>query len=639
MKHIIIGTAGHIDHGKTTLIKALTGRDTDTLKEEKERGISINLGFTYFDLPSGKRAGIVDVPGHERFIKNMLAGVSGIDMVLLVIAADEGIMPQTREHLNILSLLEVKKGIVAVTKKDMVDKEWLDVVIEDIKEYLKGTFLENADIIAVSSVTGDGLDSLVKSIDKIAGEVQEKDSDSCFRLPVDRVFTVSGFGTVITGTLISGMVSEGDKIEIYPSGMQSKVRNIQVHENSVKTAFAGQRVAINLSNISVDEIKRGNVAAQLGCMEPSMMIDCRLKYLKDAPRPLKNRDRVRVYHGTSELFGRMVLLDKEVVNPGDSCLVQIRLESPISAIGGDKYVIRSYSPMVTIGGGTIIDPNPSKHKRFDDRVLDELMTREKGKPGLIVEQMLLKNSSQFPGVSKLAKLSGRNESEIKTVLNDLISRGRAVCFNTAEGMGYCHADYIKSIEDTLKNYLNRFHEKYPLRIGASKEEVKTRLFEGGVKQKLFDDIMAMMEQRRSVKIDGKHVSLYGFIPSLNQEQQRIRNKIMDAYKADLVDAPKPNDVISSIKEDEANSKAVLDFLIDTGELVKIGEENIISRDAYDYAAQKLKEYLKENGEITLSQYRDMLNISRKAALSLLEHFDRIKITKRVGDRRVPYLMH
>lgn len=634
MKHIIIGTAGHIDHGKTTLIKALTGRDTDTLREEKERGISINLGFTYFDLPSGKRAGIVDVPGHEKFIKNMLAGVSGIDMVLLVIAADEGIMPQTREHLDILSLLEVKKGIIVVTKKDIVEDEWLDAVIEDIKDYMKGTFLENADIIPVSSVTREGLDDLVKSIEKIADEVTEKDADSFFRLPVDRVFTVSGFGTVITGTLISGTVHEGDKVEIYPSGKMSKIRDIQVHESTVKSAFAGQRVAMNLSNISVDEIKRGDIVAYPGCIEPSMMIDCRVKYLKDALRPLKNRDRVRVYHGTCELFGRMILLDKESVGKGGECLAQIRLESLICAIRGDKYIIRSYSPMITIGGGTIIDPNPKKHKRFDANVIDELLTIEKGDLAEIIEQMLLKNSSIFPNIGMLSKLSGRNDSEVKSVLDKLVSKKIAVCFDTVEGASYCHADYIKSFEKNLIKYLNDFHKKNPLRYGVSKEELKSRMFEGKVKQKLFDSLIDSMEQKKAIKAEGKYVSLIGFKPSLNQRQEEIRQKIMAIYGPESIDTPKPDEALSSIGENFDIAKEVLDFLIDSGELIKINEEYIISRNSCECKAKILKEYLNASGEITAAKYRDMLSVNRKTAVALLEYFDRIKLTKRVGDKRI-----
>ncbi|MGE5679044.1 MAG: selenocysteine-specific translation elongation factor, partial [Pseudomonadota bacterium] len=347
MKNVIIGTAGHIDHGKTTLIKALTGRDTDRLREEKERGISIELGFTYFDLPSGRRAGIIDVPGHEKFIKNMLAGAGGIDVVVFVIAADEGVMPQTREHLNILSLLKVKKGIIALTKKDMVDEEWLDMIIEQVRDEVQDSFLKDAKIIPVSSTTGEGLKELIAEIDTVTEVVEEKDTHEVFRLPVDRVFTITGFGTVVTGTLISGSISEGDRVEIYPGRSETRVRSIQVHEKSVKTAYAGQRVAVNIANVKLDEIARGDILAKPGSMEPTMMLDARLEMLKSDDKSIDNRDRLRFYHGTSEIMCRVVLLDREELEPGDSAFVQLRLEEETACMKGDRFVIRTYSPMLT----------------------------------------------------------------------------------------------------------------------------------------------------------------------------------------------------------------------------------------------------------------------------------------------------
>ena len=376
MKNIIIGTAGHIDHGKTTLIKALTGRETDTLEEEKNRGISINLGFTFFDLPSGKRAGIVDVPGHEKFVKNMLAGVSGIDVVLMVIAADEGIMPQTKEHLEILQLLNVKKGIIVITKTDMVEKEWAEMVEEDIKEELKDTFLQNAPVYRVSSKTKEGVKELIEGIDELTEEIHSKDVHGHFRLPVDRVFSVTGFGTVVTGTIISGNVKEGDIAEIYPSKKMTKIRGIQVHDNSVKVGEAGQRCALNLSNIKKTEVKRGDVISVENLMEPSMMIDCKLYYLKSASRPLENRQRVRLYSGTNEIICRAVILDKEIVNPGEEAYIQFRLEKPITVQRNDRYVIRTYSPMITIGGGSVIEPVATKAKRFNQSYVEDLKLKE-----------------------------------------------------------------------------------------------------------------------------------------------------------------------------------------------------------------------------------------------------------------------
>jgi len=634
MKHIIIGTAGHIDHGKTTLIKALTGRETDTLKEEKERGISINLGFTYFDLPSGKRAGIVDVPGHERFIKNMLAGVSGIDMVLLVIAGDEGVMPQTKEHLNILSILDVKRGIVVVTKKDMVEEEWLEAVIDDISVYLKGTFLENASIIPVSSVKGEGLDELIGNIDLLYEEIAEKDSSNSFRLPVDRVFTISGFGTVVTGTLIGGAVSEGDRVEIYPSRIETKVRSIQVHEQNVKKAFAGQRVAINLSNIKVGDIERGNVAAETGCMEPSMMIDCRLNYLKDAENPLENRDRVRVYHGTSEMLGRVFIVDREIINPGDTSLVQIRLESPISAQMGDKYVIRTYSPMVTVGGGTIIDPNPPKRKRFDSKVIEELLTREGGKPEEIVEQVIKKNSKTFPNVNTIVKLSGGNDNEILDILRSLKSQSKVIALSNGEDTCYLHISYIEDLSNKIAGFLEQFHAKNPLKSGMAKEEIKSRIFEGNVKQKIFDDLLALLEGKEIIKLSSKYVSLYGYQINLTPVQSKLREKLLHIYNSSGINVQKPDEVICATGGDMVNSKMVFELLMDTGELIKINDEMVISRESFNSSVSALKDFLNNNSQITLAEYRDALNTSRKYAVSLLEYFDQIKLTRRKGDARI-----
>jgi len=409
MKHIIIGTAGHIDHGKTTLIKALTGRETDTLQEEKNRGISINLGFTYFDLPSGRRAGIIDVPGHEKFIKNMLAGISSIDVVLLVIAADEGIMPQTREHFEILKLLNIKKGIVVLTKSDLVEADWLDMIKEDIKEEFKDTFLEDAPIHAVSSKTKMGFEELIVDIDKLTEEVEAKDTEGHFRLPVDRSFSISGFGTVVTGTIISGKVSLGDTVEIYPGKVKAKVRGIRVHDVPSELGEAGQRCAINLANIKVSEVQRGNVVAKEDIMEPSLIIDCKLYHIKTAEKSIVNRQRVRLYHGTEEIICRIIPLDKEEIKPGQWAYVQLRLEKPITVQRNDRYIIRSYSPMNTIAGGIIIEPNAKKSKKVTVEYLEELKLKESGKSTNILENTVKNLSDTYPDSLAILKSLGKNK--------------------------------------------------------------------------------------------------------------------------------------------------------------------------------------------------------------------------------------
>ncbi|MDD4170142.1 MAG: selenocysteine-specific translation elongation factor, partial [Desulfotomaculaceae bacterium] len=413
MKHLIIGTAGHVDHGKTALVKAMTGVDTDRLKEEKERGISIELGFTSLELPSGRKAGIVDVPGHERFIKHMLAGAGGFDLVLLVIAADEGVMPQTREHLDIIQLLQVKKGVVVLTKADLVDEEWLELVTEEVREFLQDTVLEKAPLVTVSAVTGQGIAALLELLDHVAEETESKTAAGTPRLPVDRVFSVTGFGTVVTGTLVAGQLRVGDMVKVQPAGLTARVRSLQVHGKKVEVAGAGQRVAANLAGLEVEQVSRGSVVAGTDSLVPSHRLDVHLLLLDSADRPLKNRERVRFHIGSGETLGRVVLLDREELAPGATAYAQVELEEMVAAVKGDRFVIRSYSPLWTIGGGTVIDAAPGrKHKRFRSEVLGALATRERGTPEEILEHYLRDNAT-LPEIADVAAGTGLQVSEVK----------------------------------------------------------------------------------------------------------------------------------------------------------------------------------------------------------------------------------
>ncbi|MCM8710391.1 selenocysteine-specific translation elongation factor [Clostridium sp. SYSU_GA19001] len=635
MKHIIIGTAGHIDHGKTTLIKALTGRETDTLKEEKERGISINLGFTFFDLPSGKRAGIIDVPGHEKFIKNALAGVSSIDLVLLVIAADEGIMPQTKEHFEILQLLNVKKGIIVLTKADLVENEWLSMVKEEIKDYFKGTFLENASIHSVSSKTGSGLKGLIEDIDKLTEEVEVKDTEGHFRLTVDRVFSVSGFGTVVTGTIISGRIYEGETVQIYPSNIISKVRGIQVHEDSVKFAEAGQRCAINLSNIKVEEIKRGDVIAKQNTMVSSLMVDCSLHYLKSCKKPLKNRQRVKLYHGTSEILCRVILLDRDELVPGNTAYVQLRLEEFITAQRNDRFVIRNYSPMYTMGGGTIIEPSPRKAKSFDYVYLEELKIKESGSAESILERTVEKLSSEFPDESFILKALGKNEENLKEKLDSLAADKRIIRFKALDKEVYIHKNFLKNKIQDIEKFLEKFHRENPLKIGVSKEEFKNKIFGKNIKQKVYDEFLELLIYRNIVDLHGNYVSRYGFEIKYTKDQIRIKNKIIDEYIKRKYLPPKYEELCES-ERDKKIFKMVYDSLFDSGELFKVSEDVVVLNIYYEEAKKKVINYINKYGRISAAEARDMLNTSRKYAVALLVHFDNIKLTKRVEDSRVLY---
>lgn len=635
MKHIIIGTAGHIDHGKTTLIKALTGRETDTLKEEQQRGISINLGFTFFDLPSGRRAGIIDVPGHEKFVKNMLAGVSSVDIVLLVIAADEGIMPQTREHFEILQLLNVKKGIIVLTKADLVDEDWLQMIKEDIRNEFKDTFMKDAPIHPVSSKTRVGLDDLIKEIDKLTEEVEAKDTHGHFRLPVDRVFSVSGFGTIVTGTVISGSIKEGQTVELYPSKIVSKVRGIHVHDQPVKIAEAGQRCAVNIANIKVSDIDRGDVVSVENIMEPSLMIDCNLYYLKSAPRPLENRQRVRLYHGTSEILCRVVILDKEEIKPGEEGYVQLRLEKPLTAQRNDRFVIRSYSPMYTIGGGSIIEPLAEKAKRFNEKYIEELKIKESGKTESILENTIKNLSDSYPKASDVLKALGKNEQNIEEKLNILIKENKVVKLDSGDKAIYIHKEFLEEKVEQMLDTLNKFHETNPLKWGISKEETKNRVFGKNIKQKIYDELLDLLVEENKINLHGNFVSVVGFTIKYSKEQKLIRDYIIKEFKKAKFSPPRYADLEGS-QQDKKAFKMVFDSIVDEGMLVKVSEDCYLLLEDYNKAKELVVEFIKSNESITLAQLRDQLDTSRKYAMAVIEHFDNIKLTKRLEDKRILY---
>ncbi|HHW57882.1 MAG TPA: selenocysteine-specific translation elongation factor [Clostridia bacterium] len=621
MKNVIIGTAGHIDHGKTTLIKALTGKDTDRLKEEKLRGITTDLGFAYFDLPSGIRAGIIDVPGHERFIKNMLAGAHGVDIVMLVIAADEGIMPQTKEHMDILSYLNIKGGVIVLTKCDLVEKDWIKMVEEDVREVLKETFLRDAPIIPVSSVTGEGLEALVKKLNELAQTVEERSAEGIVRLPIDRVFSIAGFGTIVTGTLISGSIKVGDGIVIYPRMIKSKVRNLQVHERNVECALAGQRTAINLANVKVEDIKRGDVIAPAGVIIPSMMVDVKLSLLKEA-KPLINRDRIRFYTGASEIIGRVILLDRDGLEGGQSCYAQIQLEDYVCVLRGDKFVIRTYSPMMTIGGGVILVPNPAKHKRFDEKVIRELKNIEELGDIFIVEKVVYDSLLPLSIAEIERKASILNVKNIS--VRDLINL-------EIEGEEYFyHRKRYSDICAKTREILVDFRQKYPLKEGISKEELKSKLF-GDTKSKLCDYIFRLMESDGLIKIKNQIIALKDFEVVLSKEQEKLKEEIIRLYNASKFEPPK----VAELKG-YSELLPMLEYLTNTGELVKIDDEIYLSKENFMEAQKILIEYLKQHGEISLAIYRDLLKTSRKYAMAILEYFDSIKLTKRIEDVRILY---
>lgn len=633
MKHIIIGTAGHIDHGKTTLIKTLTGRETDTLKEEQNRGISINLGFTYFDLPSGRRAGIIDVPGHEKFVKNMLAGISSIDVVLLVIAADEGIMPQTREHFEILQLLNIKKGIVVLTKADLVDSDWIEMIKEDIKEEFKGTFLQNAPIHAISSKTKVGFEELIRDIDKITEETEPKDTEGHFRLPVDRAFSISGFGTVVTGTIISGRVNVGDSIEIYPSKVVTKVRGIRIHGVASEFGEAGQRCAINLANVKLSEVQRGDILARENTMEPSYTIDCNLYYLKTMEKPLENRQRVRLYHGTEEILCRVVILDKEEVKPGENAYIQLRLEKPITAQRNDRYVIRNYSPMFTIAGGSIIEPVAKKAKRFDASYLEELKIKESGKSESILENTVKNLSGEYPNKDLILKTLGKNMENIEENLQSLVEERKIVKLQALDNALYIHNQYLKDKTSELEALLEEFHKKNPLKFGMSKEEIKTKIFGKNIKQKIYDEVLNILVERKKINLSEKFVAAYDFKIKFTKEQEKMKEDIIKEFKESSFNPPKYIDMAAKQK-DKVGFKMVYEALLDQNMLVRLNEECTLLKEDYEKAKELIKNYIIENKSIAAGSARELLDTNRKYAVAILEHLDSIKFTKRIENDRV-----
>lgn len=638
MKHLIIGTAGHIDHGKTSLIKMLTGTNTDRLQEEQKRGITIDIGFAHLDLPSGTRAGIVDVPGHERFIRNMLAGIGGADVVILVVAADEGMMPQTREHLDILSLLEIKKGIVALTKCDMVDSSWIELVKEELGEELKSTFLCDAPMIAVSSVNGTGKEELLEALDKVAGETSEKTADARPRLPIDRSFVLEGIGTVVTGTLVEGSISVGDTLELYPPKVRTKVRSIESHGEKCENIHAGQRTAINLSGLKKDEIRRGFVLAKPGTMHTTDIVDCKLRLLKGVKRSFGNRARVRFHHGTSEIIGRMVLLNDSEASGGDEVFVQILLEEEIAVKTGDRFILRNYSPVTTIGGGVIIDAGPVKHKRFQEEVIEGLSKIESGEAFDLIEQAIYSHSKDFERRSKVLLPLGMSEPEAADIIKDMRNNGIVFALSEEEDTVYIHRVFYEKLAQLAVEILSAHHKKAPLEAGMSKEEFRMRLTKKMGITAEFSEIRSWfkaMEDRligeKLIDDAGSVYKVHGFQVKVDNSQQQVVERLMKDFEVPAT----PFEVLKGYDK-TAKADLVFRMLVNSGKMTKLNPETAQSTEKLTDMIGRLREKAASapNKDITLAEARDHLGISRKQALAILEYLDKNKKTKKIGDSRV-----
>lgn len=627
--YLIIGTAGHIDHGKTALVKALTGVDTDRHKEEKERGISIDVGFAPLLLPDGRTVGIVDVPGHERFIKNMLAGAAGIDMMLLVIDVNEGMMPQTREHLQILQLLDVNKGIVVLTKTDTVDEEWLDMVREEVKEELKGTVLADAPILAVSSVTGKGLEQLKRTIARLAEEIVPRDVQSPLRMPIDRVFSLSGFGTIVTGTLLAGSISLGETVELLPAGKRARVRSIQVHGQAVERAVAGQRTALNLAGVEKKDIRRGDVVVPPGVCQPTTLIAARLRVLDDAFRSVRNRQHLRFYIGTAEGIARVNILDRDEIIPGEDALVQLELEEPLVCEARDRFIIRSLSPMFTLGGGTVIDPHPRRlYRRKRPSILQQLVEKEQGGP----ERQVLEALAAEPGLRE-EELIARVHStppQLQKWLERLLQQ--KLIIPLPEGQGFVRKEDLERLLAEIEEKMRSHFTKNRYARYAGKAQLQSQLRER-LRPQVFHALLRYGEEQGLFELEGERVTLKGYEVHLSLRERKLAERLRERFQQAMFQPPSLSQLLDEEKEMERWLAPLLYYLTERGELIQVGEDLYFSREAVDKARSWARE-LATHGDLTVAQLRDRLQTSRKYTLALLEYFDRKKWTRREGDYRV-----
>ena len=635
MHNIIVGTSGHVDHGKTCLIKALSGFDTDRLKEEKKRGITIDLGFANLPNDAGLHIGIIDVPGHEKFVKNMLAGIGGIDLVLLVVALDEGVMPQTVEHFEIIKMLNIKRGIIVLTKSDLVDKEWQDIVEEDVKNLVKGSFLENAPIIRVSSYTSENIAKLNEMIINMVSDIGDRKNDpELFRLPIDRVFTMEGFGTVITGTLQEGSVSLGDEIMLYPKEKLLKIRGIQSHGQKEEKAFAGQRVALNLLNIRKEELERGDILAYKNSIVKTKLIDVWIELFATSTRELKNGDRVHLNYGSKQTIAKVVLLSKSSLRAKEGDYAQLRFDEEVCIKRNDRFIVRFLSPIESFGGGRVIDTIPLKHKRMDEAVLKVCEEKASADIEKIAAIKINEESHKYYNRQNYASILNVSSTELKQILDKLLEDRLIIELSDAS---IIHIDYFNKVSLYSKELLKQFHQEKPITEGMDKEEFKSRLSE---KFRLTDPkksalLLAEMVRRKILKTRDKYVSDSEFTVSYSKELSGMQETIRQKYIKAGIEAPATNDVVADIKESK-KARQIIEDMHKSGELIKISPAAYMYSEAYEKVLKSIKALAEksEDNTFTLAEFRDAHATSRKYAMAVLEYLDKKKITKLVGDRRV-----
>lgn len=623
MANIVIGTAGHIDHGKTTLIKALTGIETDTTSEEKKRGMSINLGFAYLDLPNNKRVGIVDVPGHEKFIKNMVAGLPGINLVLLVIDAAEGIMPQTKEHIDILTLLGIREFMLVLTKVDTVDPELKELVVEDIRDQLADTPLADAELIETDAVTGTGIKELLATIQAHSEEVQERSGSGSARLNVDRVFSVKGFGTVVTGTLLDGSVNAGDDLYLYPSQKKTRIRNIQVHETDVKSAQAGQRTALNLANIATDEIQRGDVLSVSETLEDTWMLDVKATCLPEVETGIGLWDRVRLLVGTREVMARTVPLGVDWIGPGEDGFLQLRLEEQVAVKERDRFILRSYSPMHTIAGGEVLDAAPHKHRRFKVEILESLKAKEDGSLDELIADFMVNKKQPFTKEKELQEYLGAEKEEIQPILAEMVAADRVM----ETKVGYLAQASYQKLAEQATEILSSYHKQYRLRFGMPIEEFRSRM-RGVLAEKEISTLIALLKADL-VKEANDRLALQTFDVVFNSYQQAAKEKIEQTLAKNGFTPVKKEDLFGLDK----NAEEVLEAL-NGDTVVFLTHEYVLLGTVFDQAVKVIQDTITAHGQMTLGDFRDLTDSSRKSSMLILEYMDKQGITKRVENYRV-----
>lgn len=635
---IIIGTAGHIDHGKTALVKALTGVDADRFPEEKERGITIDIGFA--ELRLGEvNIGFVDVPGHEKFVKNMLAGASGIDLVVLVVAADEGVMPQTREHFEICRLLETKTGLIVLTKKDLVDEELLEIAELDVSELVENSFLQNAPVVAVSAKTGEGIEELKEILKTLAAKIPDRKAETIARLPVDRAFSVKGFGAVITGTLVSGEIKESDEMEILPGEKKVRVRGIQTYGKSVKSAHAGQRTAVNLGGIEHTEISRGMVLAEKNVLRPTQIFDAEIEVLKDAKKSLKSRRRVRVHIGTIEALARIQVLNEEgEIKQGEKDFVQIRLEIPVVAIPSERFILRSYSPQMTIAGGRILDNSAVKHRKRDLQIirkfLENLIAAENDKPKKI-KFFLETYAMRGAKFSDLQSRTGWQTEILQKALAENIEKKGII---EAENSLLARTPFDELKSKTFAE-IEDFHGREPLARGILQATLREKTF-AHLPTEIFKTVLLSLEKEGKIAAEKDFVRLASHNLELSDEDKIVREKLAAIYKTAKLEPPKLEDALSeavkNTKFDKAHARKIFQLLLNSGEIIKISDEFYFGKSEIDNLIAKLKDFAAKSSDklIDVPAFKDLAGISRKYAIPLLEYFDREKITRRAGDKRL-----